>query len=124
VDHSQANGQVEAINKIIKQILKMKLEARNGAWVDELQPVIWAYRTATQSNTGKTSFSMVYGSEAMISAENEVTSHRRATFNLDDNDELLTTSLDLLEEARDTTCIRVTIYQQRVVRYYNRNVQV
>ena len=36
VDHSQANGQVEAIYKIIKQILKTKLEARKGAWADEL----------------------------------------------------------------------------------------
>ncbi|XP_052209184.1 uncharacterized protein LOC127812704 [Diospyros lotus] len=42
VDHPQANGQVEAVNKIIKQILKTRLEARKGAWVDELQTVLWA----------------------------------------------------------------------------------
>ena len=65
---------------------------------------------------------MVYGFEAMILAENEVTSHRRATFNRDDNDALLAASLDLLEEARDIACIRVTIYQQRMARYYNRKV--
>ena len=47
---------------------------------------------------------MVYGSEAMIPAENEVTSHRRDTFNLDDNDELLTVSLDLLEK-RETQLV-------------------
>ena len=40
VDHPQANGQVEAVNKIIKQTLKMKLEAKKGAWVDELQKVL------------------------------------------------------------------------------------
>jgi len=28
------------MNKIIKQILKSKLEARKGAWVDELQKVL------------------------------------------------------------------------------------
>ena len=43
MDYSQANGQVEAANKIIKQILKTKLEARKGAWVDELQTVSGAY---------------------------------------------------------------------------------
>ena len=65
---------------------------------------------------------MAYESEAMIPTENEVTSHRRATFNLNDNEELLATSLDLLEEVRDIAHMRVTVYQQRVVRYYNRMV--
>ena len=65
---------------------------------------------------------MVYGSEAMISAENEVTNHRRTTFNRDDNDALLAASLDLLEEARDVARMRVVVYQQRVARYYNRKV--
>ena len=36
VDHHQTNGQVEAINKIIKYNLKMKLEEHKGLWVDEL----------------------------------------------------------------------------------------
>ena len=40
MDHPQANGQVEPVNKIIKQILKTKLEARNEDWVDELQTVV------------------------------------------------------------------------------------
>ena len=40
VDHPQANRQVEAINKIIKLILKTKLEAKKGAWVDELQTIL------------------------------------------------------------------------------------
>ncbi|XP_015381527.1 uncharacterized protein LOC107174842 [Citrus sinensis] len=43
--HPQSNGQVEAVNKIIKGILKKKLEERNGAWVDELPGVLSAYRT-------------------------------------------------------------------------------
>ena len=30
--------------------------------------------------------------------------------------------MDLLEEARDTARVRVAVYQQRVVRYYNRKV--
>ena len=32
----QANGQVEAINKTIKNNLKTKLEDLKGKWVDEL----------------------------------------------------------------------------------------
>ena len=32
VDHPQTNGQVEAVNKIIKFNLKTKLEERKGLW--------------------------------------------------------------------------------------------
>ena len=61
VDHPQANGQVEVVNKIIKKILKTKLKAKKGAWVDEQQTVLWAYQTTVRSSTGETPFSMVYG---------------------------------------------------------------
>lgn len=114
VDHPQANEQVEAVNKIIKQILKTRLETKKRAWVDKLQKVLWFYRITARSTTGETLFSMVYGSEAIISAEYEVTSQWRATFNLEGNDWMLITNLDLLEEARESACIR----------YYNRKVQV
>ena len=36
VVHPQANGQVEAINKVLKKNLKTKLEKMKGAWVEEL----------------------------------------------------------------------------------------
>ena len=43
--HPQANGQVEAVNKTIKSNLKKKLEAKKGAWAEELPFILWAYRT-------------------------------------------------------------------------------
>jgi transposase InsO family protein len=43
--YPQANGQVEAVNKTIKENLKKKLEERKGVWADELPMVLWAYRT-------------------------------------------------------------------------------
>jgi len=124
VDQPQANGQVEAVNKIIKQTLKMKLETKKRVWVDELQKVQWSYRTTARCSTGETPFLMVYGSEAMIPAELEVFSQRRATFNPNDNDQLLTANLDLLEEARETARLRVAVYQQRIARYYNKYARI
>lgn len=47
--HSQANGQVEAVNKTIKHLLKKKLDASKGAWVDELPHVLWAIRTTSRT---------------------------------------------------------------------------
>lgn len=40
--YSQANGQVEVVNKTIKYTLKRKMDASKGAWVDELPQVLWA----------------------------------------------------------------------------------
>ena len=36
VAYPQANGQVKAVNKILKTLIKKKLERLKGAWVDEL----------------------------------------------------------------------------------------
>jgi len=60
---------------------------------------------------GETPFSMVYGSEAMISVENEVISQHISTFNPENNDQLLAMNLDLLEEARELARMRVMTYQ-------------
>ncbi|GER25510.1 gag-pol polyprotein [Striga asiatica] len=67
--HPQSNGQVEAINKIIKNGLKTRLDAAKGTWPEELPNVLWAYRTTVWHATGETPFSLTYGSEAIVSVE-------------------------------------------------------
>ncbi|XP_022895224.1 uncharacterized protein LOC111409403 [Olea europaea var. sylvestris] len=74
--HPQANGQVEAVNKTIKNTLKRKLDASKGAWVDELPHVLWAIRTTCRTATGETPFSMAYGAEAMSPVEFQTGSAR------------------------------------------------
>ncbi|KAL5569361.1 hypothetical protein UlMin_025936 [Ulmus minor] len=49
VAHPQSNGQVEAVNKTIKNTLEQKLNGAKGSWVDELPQVLWAYRTTCQT---------------------------------------------------------------------------
>jgi len=73
---SQANGQVEAVNKIIKSIIKKHLEKVGGKWIDELPLALWAYRTTHKSATGYTPFALAYGLEAIIPVELELPSHR------------------------------------------------
>ncbi|XP_014496732.1 uncharacterized protein LOC106758311 [Vigna radiata var. radiata] len=43
VEHPQTKEQAEAMNKIIVQELKKRLGEAKGAWVDELQQVLWRY---------------------------------------------------------------------------------
>ncbi|XP_024032213.1 uncharacterized protein LOC112094742 [Morus notabilis] len=45
--HPQSNGQVKAVNKILKYTLKKKLDELKGKWAEELPKVLWAYRTTS-----------------------------------------------------------------------------
>ncbi|CAL9000431.1 unnamed protein product, partial [Prunus brigantina] len=62
--HPQSNGQVEAVNKIIKRTLKTKLDKAKGCWPELLPEVLWSYRTTFRTSTGETPFSLSFGTEA------------------------------------------------------------
>ncbi|KAL5573588.1 hypothetical protein UlMin_023185 [Ulmus minor] len=98
--HSKSNSQVEAVNKIIKQTLKKKLEKSKGAWVDELPLVLWSYRTSFRATTSETPFSLAYGVEAVIPVEISLPTFCIDNFNEENNDVLLALAIDLLEEKR------------------------
>lgn len=69
VCHPQSNGQMEAVNKIIKHTLKTKLEESNGNWPEELLMVLWSYNTTPRSTTRESPFVLTYGCEAMVPVE-------------------------------------------------------
>ncbi|XP_048489837.1 uncharacterized protein LOC125491796 [Beta vulgaris subsp. vulgaris] len=71
VAHPQANGQVEAFNKILSAEIKKKLDNARGLWVEELQLVLWSIRTTAKNSTGETQFMLVYGSEVILPIEVE-----------------------------------------------------
>ena len=52
------NGQVEAVNKIIKLNLKTKLEENKRVWAEELPKVLWTYRMTSRTSMGETPFSL------------------------------------------------------------------
>ncbi|GAV83088.1 hypothetical protein CFOL_v3_26539 [Cephalotus follicularis] len=58
----------------------------------------------------------------MIPVEIVVQSPRVVHFSEEKNEEGLRTLLDLVEELRDKAAIKVSTYQQRVSRYYNKRV--
>ncbi|KAK3029764.1 hypothetical protein RJ639_038886 [Escallonia herrerae] len=99
VAHPQSNGQTENMNRSILQGLKKKLDEAKGAWVDELPKVLWAYRTTPHSVTGETSFSLCYGTEAMLPVEIGVPTIRALHFSELNNEVGLRANLDLVEEA-------------------------
>ena len=90
--------QVEAVNKVIVNGLKKRLDDAKGKRVEELPHVLWTYRTAPRRSTGETPVSMTYRAETMIPLETGFPTLRTSLFIPNNNDNLLRWSLDLVEE--------------------------
>ena len=108
--YPQGNGQVEAVNKVIVNGLKKRLDDAKGRWVEELPHVLWTYRTTPWRSTRETPFSMSYRAEVVIPIETGFPTLRTQTFNPNDNDRLLERSLDLLEERRENAMVQLAYY--------------
>ena len=76
----------------------------------ELPHVLLTYRTTPRRSTGEIPFSMTYEAEAVIPLETGFPTSRISSFNLSDNDEQLTKSLDLIEEKRENTMVQLAYY--------------
>ena len=122
--HPQSNGQVEAANKTIKRLLKTRLGAKKGAWVDELSGVLCAYKATHKTATGETPFALAFRHEAVVPAEIGMTMHRTDHFDEQENNDQMCLNLNLLTEKREHASKRSAIYQQRVARYYNQKANV
>nr|XP_011459735.1 PREDICTED: uncharacterized protein LOC105350069 [Fragaria vesca subsp. vesca] len=79
--------------------------------------------TTPCTSTKETPFSLAYGSEALLPIELKTFTHCVNTFNVEENDQQLRFSLDLLEERRENAEIRWAAYQQHVTKYYNQKVK-
>ena len=69
------NGAVEAANKNIKRIIQKMVIAYKD-WHEMLPFALHGYRTSVRTSTGATSFSLVYGMEAVLPVEVEILSLR------------------------------------------------
>ena len=92
------NGRVEAVNKIIVNRLKKRLEDAKGKWVEELPHVLWTYQTTPRRSTGETPFSMTNETDSVIPLGTGFPTLRTSSFTPSNNDGLLEKSLDLIEE--------------------------
>ena len=92
------------MNKSLLTIIKTRLE---GAWPEELQNVLWAYRTTTRVPTGETPFKLTFGIEVVISVEVGLTSFRVKTYEDQKNQQELNSNLDLIYEVREEAMKRM-----------------
>jgi ribonuclease HI/transposase InsO family protein len=123
VAHPQANGQAEVANRIILDGLKKRVERSRNTWVDELLPILWAYRTTCKATTGETQFMLAYGAEAVVPVEIMHASPRVESFEPSTNEEGMKLALDLIDEVRDEAHARNVEHQKKASFYYNLRVK-
>ncbi|GKV02751.1 hypothetical protein SLEP1_g15146 [Rubroshorea leprosula] len=120
--HPESNGMVESVNKCILEGIKPRLEQHKAKWADELNNVLWAYRTTSRTAIGETPYHLAFGTEAVIPIEIGVLSFRVTHFDEGRNGQLLWENLDLLAEVREEARLRTLVYKQRLANFYNKRV--
>ncbi|GJX41954.1 reverse transcriptase domain-containing protein [Tanacetum coccineum] len=123
VAHPHANGLVERANRSLMEGIKTRLGRERKGWMDELPNVLWAHRTSLKTSNGETSYSLTFGSEAVIPAEIGMPTHRTMTVKEGTlNEEEIRLNLDLLQERREAAAIREARYKMKMEHYYNKRV--
>ncbi|XP_074336871.1 uncharacterized protein LOC141674045 [Apium graveolens] len=115
-------GQIPLGIQEIPSIPEVKLEEKKGDWPEEMPMVIWSYNTTPRSATGETPFLLTYEYEAIVPMEVGVGSLRRDVFVEEDAEVNQRLHLDLLDEARTNSQLKLAAYQQRIARYFNKKV--
>ena len=100
------------------------LDDAKGRWVDEFPHVLWTYHTTPRRSTRETPFSMTYKAEAVIPIELGFPTLRTDQFSIEENNHLLSTNLDLVEERRKVAAVKIAYYQQRFRQGYDKEVKL
>ena len=98
------------------------LKVTGGLSRKELHGVLWAYRTTPKTATGETPYSLVYGSEAIEPTQMHVRTTVSGYTSQEENNELMSLRLDLLDEKTEAARLRNWSYQQDVARAYHKKV--
>ncbi|XP_050908888.1 uncharacterized protein LOC127122627 [Lathyrus oleraceus] len=64
--YAQANGQVEAANKVIIGLIKKIVAKKRKNWHKTLDRILWACRTSPKEETKSTPFRLTFGHDAVL----------------------------------------------------------
>ncbi|GKV18516.1 hypothetical protein SLEP1_g28883 [Rubroshorea leprosula] len=108
--YAQANGQAEASNRIVINLLEKMVDNNPRCWHELLSDTIWAYRTSQRSSTKVALFSLTYGHDAVLPMELSARSLRIAIqhgLTFGEYNEAMILELEALEGMRLTALDRL-----------------
>jgi transposase InsO family protein len=79
--YTQANGQAESSNTTLIKLIKKKIEDSARRWHEVLSEALWAHRISRHGATKVTLFELVYGQEAILPVEVNLTAYSLAKKN-------------------------------------------
>ncbi|KAK2443828.1 protein NYNRIN [Trifolium repens] len=124
--YAQANGQVEAANKIIINLIKKHIAQKPRNWHKTLDQVLWACRNSPKESTNTTPFRLTYGHDAVLPVEIYLQSarvQRQMEIPLDHYYQMMSDELVDLDEERLSALEILTKQKERVAKTYNKKVK-
>jgi hypothetical protein len=67
--YAQANGQAEASNKVLIEIIKKRIKDNPRRWHKKLSEALWAHRISRHEAMRLTPFNLVHGQEVVLPVE-------------------------------------------------------
>ncbi|GKV21983.1 hypothetical protein SLEP1_g31893 [Rubroshorea leprosula] len=124
--YAQANGQAEASNKVVINLLEKMVDDNPGRWHELLSETLWAYRTSQRSSTKMTPFALTYGHDAVLPMELTARSLRvviQHNLQSGEYDEAMMLELEDLEDSRLTALDRLQAQKLKIAKSYNKRVK-
>ena len=123
--YPQANGQVEAINKVLKTMLRQMVGDHKSNWHHVLFSALWAYRTFVKKTTGFMPFQHVYGLKVVLPIQCQIPSLQLAVELLLDTstEEERFLYLNNLDETRRDAALANEAHKKHVKAQYDKSVQ-
>ncbi|XP_059635308.1 uncharacterized protein LOC132277471 [Cornus florida] len=122
---AQANGQAEAFNKVILNILEKMIENYPKEWHHLLYEALWAYRISKRSSTSVTPYILTYGHDVVLPMEMTIRSARMALQNkltLADYNHAMLVELEDLDEVYLNALDHAIAQKKKVMWVYNKKV--
>ena len=124
--YTQENGQAEASNKVLINILEKMLEDNPRDWHIILSKTLRAYITSKRDSTGVTPYSLTYGQDAVFLIEVVVPSlrvFRHNGLNPQEYNEAIMMELEALDGKRLQALDHIMIQKKKVAKAYKKRVR-
>ncbi|CAJ2630140.1 unnamed protein product [Trifolium pratense] len=124
--YAQANGQVEAANKVIISLIKKHVAQKPKNWHKTLDQVLWACRNSPKESTGSTPFRLTYGHDAVLPVEimmQSIRVQRQWELPPDHYENIMLDELTDVDEERLQALDALIRQKERIARAYNKRVK-